>query len=69
MKIELREEEYQGQWRVTASAKKGDQLIECSHILGPDLFAHPNEKMSTYFKNYTRNVVTREVIEAYYSEE
>lgn len=69
MKIELTEETFEDQWFVRASVRKGDKLIQSQRILGPDLFVGPNEKMSTYYKNYARNEVTREVIEAYYSEE
>jgi hypothetical protein len=69
VKIELIEEEYNGQWYTKARTYKGDEVIEASHVLGPDLFAGPNEKMSTFYKNHARNKVTKEVIEAYYSEE
>lgn len=69
MKIVLTEETYKDQWSVRASAAKGDNVLHSQRVLGPDLFVGPNEKMSTYYKNYARNEVTREVIEAYYSEE
>lgn len=69
MKIELIEEVYKDQWFVRACVVKGDSVLQSERVLGPDLFVGPNEKMSTYYKNYARNEVTREVIEAYYSEE
>lgn len=67
MKIELTESMYGDNWCVRASVVKGDSVLHSERMLGPDLFT--TDKMSTYFKNHTRNTVTREVIELYYLEE
>lgn len=66
MKIVLTEVEHDnGAVSIGASALVGNQLHSCHRLV--DVYCL-SEKQAHFHKNYTRNVVTRELIEKLYPE-